>query len=149
MLYYHENENDEITLDSEPLIKYNNNNNSSNTINNINKYCVPSDISLFIDDYYFNKCNMMSDNNSHVNQYSRTSNLYKFMEYKECSQEEEIAENILGIFVVSFDTKLGNIIEWQIPESLNLEHVEFKAMASGLHLIQNDMMYISLLKYYF
>lgn len=139
MLYYHENENDEITLDSEPLIKYNNNSN-----NNLNKYCVTSDISICIDDYYFNKYDTMSsiENSRHIDQYSRTSNLYKFMEYKECNQEDEIAENMLGIFVVSFDTKLGNIIEWQIPENLNLEHVEFKAMASGLHLIQNDMMYL-------
>ncbi len=57
-------------------------------------------------------------------------------------QHADISENLLGIFVVSFDTKLGNIVEWQIPESLNLERIEFKAMASGFHLIQNDVVYV-------
>jgi hypothetical protein len=48
---------------------------------------------------------------------------------------------IYGIFVVAFDTRLGNVIEWQVPSNLNLEKVEFKAMASGFHLIKNDVVY--------
>jgi hypothetical protein len=59
-------------------------------------------------------------------------------------QQADIRENLLGIFVVSFDTKRGNTVEWQIPQELRLERIEFKAMASGFHLIQNDLVYFSL-----
>lgn len=59
----------------------------------------------------------------------------------EIISNEDIKENLLGIFVVSFDTRLGNIIEWQIPTDLNLKNIEFKAMASGLHLTTNDYLY--------
>lgn len=51
----------------------------------------------------------------------------------------DIADNLLAIFVVSFDAKLGNLIEWQMPRDLDLKHIEFKAMASGFHLISNDL----------
>ena len=51
----------------------------------------------------------------------------------------DIAENLLAIFVVSFDAKLGNMIEWQVPADVDLKHIEFKAMASGFHLISNDL----------
>ena len=51
----------------------------------------------------------------------------------------DIAEHLLAIFVVSFDAKLGNVIEWQMPHDLDLKHIEFKAMASGFHLISNDL----------
>lgn len=54
----------------------------------------------------------------------------------------DIAENLLAIFVVSFDAKLGNVIEWQMPHDLDLKHIEFKAMASGFHLISNDLVYV-------
>jgi hypothetical protein len=56
--------------------------------------------------------------------------------------DKEIERNLLGIFVVAFDTRLGNVIEWQLPESLNLEQIEFKAMASGFHLVQKDFVYV-------
>lgn len=51
----------------------------------------------------------------------------------------EDEENLVGIFVVSFDIRQGNLIEWQIPNELNLDNVEFKAIASGLHLMQSDV----------
>lgn len=51
----------------------------------------------------------------------------------------DIADNLLAIFVVSFDAKLGNMIEWQVPADVDLKHIEFKAMASGFHLISNDL----------
>jgi hypothetical protein len=54
----------------------------------------------------------------------------------------DISENLLGIFVVSFDAKLGNLIEWQMPANLDLKHIEFKAMASGFHLISNDLVLV-------
>ena len=67
------------------------------------------------------------------------SNLHKTKNNLNADLNEEIRENLIGIFVVSFDTRQGNVIEWQIPENLNLEHVEFKAMASGLHLVKKDL----------
>lgn len=56
----------------------------------------------------------------------------------------DIADNLLAIFVVSFDAKLGNLIEWQMPAHLDLKHIEFKAMASGFHLISSDLVYVCL-----
>ena len=53
--------------------------------------------------------------------------------------DKQIRENLLGAFVVTFDTRQGNMIEWQLPMNLNLDQVEFKAMASGFHLVQKDL----------
>ena len=64
-------------------------------------------------------------------------------------------EVVVCVFVVAFDTKkgerlvlcsgclhydyeTGNIVEWQYPEEIQLEGVEFKAIASGLHSISSD-----------
>ncbi|CAG8483507.1 8948_t:CDS:10 [Ambispora gerdemannii] len=45
------------------------------------------------------------------------------------------------IFVARFDTKHGNIIEWQYPKDFDLNGVEFSAMPSGLHLMKKDIIY--------
>ncbi|XP_070574662.1 DENN domain-containing protein 11-like [Ptychodera flava] len=50
-------------------------------------------------------------------------------------------DQIVAIFVVAFDTRSGNIIEWCLPEEIDLEGVEFKAMASGSHKIDSDFIY--------
>jgi hypothetical protein len=63
--------------------------------------------------------------------------------------DKEIRENLLGIFVVAFDTRQGNLVEWQMPESLNLDQIEFKAMASGFHLVQKDFVYVANLYIFF
>ena len=34
----------------------------------------------------------------------------------------------------------GNIVEWKYPEEVNLDGVEFKSLASGLHNIAKDFM---------
>uniref|UniRef100_H3ADI4 DENN domain-containing protein 11 n=1 Tax=Latimeria chalumnae TaxID=7897 RepID=H3ADI4_LATCH len=36
----------------------------------------------------------------------------------------------------------GNIVEWCLPQDVDLEGVEFKSMASGSHKIQSDFMYL-------
>jgi hypothetical protein len=36
---------------------------------------------------------------------------------------------------------LGNVVEWIYPEEMNLEGVEFRAMASGFHTVENDFIY--------
>ncbi|KAI8480329.1 hypothetical protein Bbelb_419220 [Branchiostoma belcheri] len=56
-------------------------------------------------------------------------------------QDIKEADYIVAIFVVAFDTRTGNIIEWCKPEDSDLEGVEFKAMASGSHTILKDFIY--------
>ena len=157
MLYYHESQTDQIALDKEPLLtkyKYKCNNNTAtlsttndNNNNNINRVITPeeacdfeiiNDISIYIDEYYITKFDLSTNNSS-----DNTMNISSSSFVIPYNYESEIGQNLLGIFVVSFDTKLGNVIEWQIPDKsdLNLDNVEFKAMASGFHLVQNDFVY--------
>ncbi len=153
MLYYHENECDEINLDKEPLLQLTNashhdNINEDDCYSNEETYSIANDISICIDEYYLNKYEIMSSENLECNKDGNlkftkeafSSSINRDLQSRQ--QHADISENLLGIFVVSFDTKLGNIVEWQIPESLNLERIEFKAMASGFHLIQNDVVYV-------
>ncbi|XP_037782007.1 uncharacterized protein LOC119578508 [Penaeus monodon] len=42
-----------------------------------------------------------------------------------------LVRDVIGIFVVAFDTKEGNLLEWCIPQELPLEGVEFRALISG------------------
>ncbi|XP_064398551.1 DENN domain-containing protein 11-like [Halichondria panicea] len=51
------------------------------------------------------------------------------------------SEMIVAVFVVAFDTKKGNLVEWRYPEEVLLSGVEFKSMASGLHNMQKDFIY--------
>ncbi|KAF6029682.1 KIAA1147 [Bugula neritina] len=51
---------------------------------------------------------------------------------------------IVAIFVVAFDTRHGNVVEWAKPEFMKqqLGGLEFKAMPSGAHNIDNDTVYL-------
>ncbi|KAL3860047.1 hypothetical protein ACJMK2_010219 [Sinanodonta woodiana] len=51
------------------------------------------------------------------------------------------ADQIVCIFVVAFDTRSGNVIEWCMPEDMDLDGVEFKAMVSGSHTLTTDFVY--------
>ncbi|XP_029909861.1 DENN domain-containing protein 11 [Myripristis murdjan] len=53
----------------------------------------------------------------------------------------EEKDQIVAVFVVTFDTRSGNMIEWCLPHDVNLDGVEFKSMASGSHRIANDFIY--------
>jgi hypothetical protein len=58
--------------------------------------------------------------------------------------EEEIKhEHIECVFVCKFDTKHGNMVEWHVAHDphINLTGIEFKAIASGLHLVESDCIY--------
>lgn len=55
--------------------------------------------------------------------------------------EWEEKDQIVSVFVVTFDTRSGNMVEWCLPQDVNLEGVEFKSMASGSHRIANDFIY--------
>jgi len=43
------------------------------------------------------------------------------------------------------DCLSGNVIEWRMPEDVDLEGVEFKAMASGSHTLKTDFVYVQFL----
>ncbi|XP_057291637.1 DENN domain-containing protein 11-like [Hydractinia symbiolongicarpus] len=55
---------------------------------------------------------------------------------------------IVAIFVVAFDTKRGNEVEWQIPDDVDIAGVEFKALVSGSHTISEDFVYFRHQQYY-
>jgi len=40
------------------------------------------------------------------------------------------------------DLLSGNVIEWRMPEDIDIEGVEFKAMASGSHTLKTDFVYV-------
>ncbi|KAK7114733.1 DENN domain-containing protein 11-like [Littorina saxatilis] len=48
---------------------------------------------------------------------------------------------VAAIFVVAFDTRSGNMVEWCLPEDIDLDGVEFKAMPSGSHTLDRDFVY--------
>lgn len=48
--------------------------------------------------------------------------------------------HLTAIFLVSFDTKYGNKVEFQIPNDVDLSGVEFKALPSGFHSVDKDLM---------
>ncbi|KAK3085670.1 hypothetical protein FSP39_006920 [Pinctada imbricata] len=50
-------------------------------------------------------------------------------------------DHIVCVFVVTFDTRSGNMIEWCAPEEFDLDGVEFKAMVSGSHRLLRDFVY--------
>lgn len=48
-----------------------------------------------------------------------------------------------GQFKVAYNESAappGNVIEWRYPPEVNLEGVEFKSIASGLHNVAKDFM---------
>ncbi|CAF1677255.1 unnamed protein product [Rotaria magnacalcarata] len=56
---------------------------------------------------------------------------------------EDSQPNVEAIFVVTFDVKYGNTIEFQMPEKeqMPLNGVEYKALPSGSHHIHEDFVY--------
>ncbi|XP_060552703.1 DENN domain-containing protein 11-like [Ruditapes philippinarum] len=48
---------------------------------------------------------------------------------------------VVAIFVVAFDTRSGNMVEWSMPEDADLDGIEFKAMVSGSHTQLKDFVY--------
>ena len=125
MFYYHESELDEFHLDKKPLLHDAKSNN-----------------------FYRNEITPVYDNECYVKNLKitdytiNTESIEIIMDENEnciVTASEDVGDNICGCFVAAFDTKRGNIIEWQIPDNLNLEHVEFKAIASGFHLMKSDL----------
>ncbi|XP_067930928.1 DENN domain-containing protein 11-like [Watersipora subatra] len=62
----------------------------------------------------------------------------------EHTKKDVKALEILTIFVVAFDTHRGNVIEWTKPEFMKdqLDGLEFKAIPSGAHNLEEDVVYL-------
>ncbi|XP_008282692.1 protein LCHN-like [Stegastes partitus] len=65
---------------------------------------------------------------------------------REVSLEERMVkweekDQIVSVFVVTFNTRSGNMLEWCLPKDMDLEGVEFKAIASGSHRVTTDFIY--------
>ncbi|KAJ7263125.1 hypothetical protein B0H12DRAFT_1103444 [Mycena haematopus] len=54
-------------------------------------------------------------------------------------------QDIAAIFHAVFHPTQGNIIDWSLKanDDLNLEHLEFSALPSGLHLVEEDVVYFT------
>ncbi|XP_013392834.1 protein LCHN [Lingula anatina] len=66
------------------------------------------------------------------------------------NSEQNLTEvdHIVSVFVVAFDTKAGNVIEWCLPQEMDLEGVEFKSMPSGSHHLLKDFVYFRKAEFY-
>lgn len=53
----------------------------------------------------------------------------------------EEKDQIVSVFVVTFNTRTGNMLEWCLPKDMDLDGVEFKAIASGSHRVSTDFIY--------
>jgi len=76
---------------------------------------------------------------------------YKIMEEfnrRYASGGEVDDRNIQAIFVVKFDINEGNIVEFQYPTSMDLSGLEFKAMTSGAHEVDADIVYFKVEEYF-
>lgn len=49
--------------------------------------------------------------------------------------------DLISVFVVTFDPKEGNLLEWCVPKGVSLDGVEFRALISGAHTITSDFIY--------
>ncbi|KAJ7668882.1 hypothetical protein B0H17DRAFT_1171122 [Mycena rosella] len=54
-------------------------------------------------------------------------------------------QDIVAIFHASFHPTQGNIIDWALKanDDLNLDNLEFSALPSGLHLVEQDVVYFT------
>ncbi|RDD43206.1 Protein LCHN [Trichoplax sp. H2] len=52
-----------------------------------------------------------------------------------------LKNHVVALFVISFDTKSGNVVEYCVPSGVQLNAVEFKAMPSGSHTVSEDFVY--------
>ena len=55
-------------------------------------------------------------------------------------KDDRDRDEVCAVFVVSFDTRRGNTLEWCVG-NVDLSGVEFKSMSSGSHLVDRDFVY--------
>ncbi|THH31679.1 hypothetical protein EUX98_g2518 [Antrodiella citrinella] len=61
------------------------------------------------------------------------------------SEREQVPQDVVAIFHASFHPTKGNIIDWALKASddLDLTNVEFSCFPSGLHLVEEDVIYFT------
>ncbi|KAH9850465.1 hypothetical protein C2E23DRAFT_869926 [Lenzites betulinus] len=59
--------------------------------------------------------------------------------------ESSVPQDIIAIFHASFHPTKGSVIDWSLKasEDLDLSHVEFSCLPSGLHTIERDVIYFT------
>ncbi|KAJ8480988.1 hypothetical protein ONZ45_g15459 [Pleurotus djamor] len=59
--------------------------------------------------------------------------------------KESIPQDIVAVFHASFHPTQGNVIDWSVKASddLSLKNLEFNALPSGLHLVDEDVVYFN------
>ncbi|KAH8105341.1 hypothetical protein BXZ70DRAFT_920533 [Cristinia sonorae] len=59
--------------------------------------------------------------------------------------EESVPQDVVAIFHTSFHPTQGNIVDWSLKASddLDITHVEFSCLPSGLHLVEQDVIYFT------
>ncbi|KAJ5070065.1 protein lchn [Anaeramoeba ignava] len=82
---------------------------------------------------------LLKDESFESNEISIESNQEYDPKIIEEDEPKQNLEGILSIFLIRFDIKKGNIIEYFYPNDFDISGVEFKALASGLHDVQNDI----------
>lgn len=58
---------------------------------------------------------------------------------------QDCPQDLVAIFHASFHPTQGNVVDWSLKASddLNLDHLEFSALPSGLHLVEQDVVYFT------
>ncbi|KAH9946749.1 hypothetical protein B0H21DRAFT_742241 [Amylocystis lapponica] len=58
---------------------------------------------------------------------------------------EKVPQDVVAIFHAAFHPTQGNVIDWALKASddLDLTHVEFSCLPSGLHLVDRDVVYFT------
>ncbi|CAA7264584.1 unnamed protein product [Cyclocybe aegerita] len=58
---------------------------------------------------------------------------------------ESVPQDLVAIFHASFHPTKGNIVDWSLKASddLSLDQLEFNALPSGLHLVEQDVVYFT------
>ncbi|KAI7885247.1 hypothetical protein K492DRAFT_204110 [Lichtheimia hyalospora FSU 10163] len=57
--------------------------------------------------------------------------------------KHHVPSNVVAVFIARFDRTSGNTIEWQHPEEIDLDGVEYQCICSGLHRVETDTIYFT------
>lgn len=59
--------------------------------------------------------------------------------------DKDVPQDLVAIFHASFHPTQGNVVDWSLKASddLSLDHLEFSALPSGLHLVEQDVVYFT------
>ncbi|KAF8954836.1 hypothetical protein BDZ97DRAFT_1862662 [Flammula alnicola] len=63
----------------------------------------------------------------------------------ESDSSRRVPQDLVAIFHASFHPTKGNVVDWSLKAShdLNLDQLEFSALPSGLHLVEQDVVYFT------